>query len=115
MNKAYIENTIKFYNECIKAGLDIIELYDDDDCLGVPYPDVSGFEDTPEGFLGLFQNYLEGIIEQDPHNDNIKMYQHVLNHFDEVGVEDINEGTEDEPMFIPVIEDNSTAHYMDGQ
>lgn len=43
------------------------------------------------------------------------MYQHVLNHFDEVGVEDINEGIEDEPMFIPVIEDNSTAHYMDGQ
>ena len=81
----------------------------------------SGFEDapedlnTPEGFLRLFQNYLEGIIEQDPHNDDIKMYQHVLNHFDEVGVEDINEGIEDEPMFIPVIEDNSTAHYMDGQ
>ena len=54
----------------------------------------NGFEDapedlnTPEGFLGLFQNYLEGIIEQDPHNDNIKMYQHVLNHFDEVGVEE---------------------------
>lgn len=42
MNKAYIENTIKFYNECIKAGLDIIKLYDDDDCLGVPYPDASG-------------------------------------------------------------------------
>lgn len=42
MNKAYIENTLKFYNECIKAGLDITELYDDDDCLGVPYPDASG-------------------------------------------------------------------------
>lgn len=41
MNKAYIENTLKFYNECIKAGLDITELYDDD-CLGVPYPDASG-------------------------------------------------------------------------
>ena len=42
MNKAYIENTIKFYNECIKAGLDITELYDDDDCLGIPYPDAIG-------------------------------------------------------------------------
>lgn len=81
----------------------------------------SGFEDapedinTPEGFLGLFQNYLEGIIEQDPGNDNIDMYQHVLDHFDEVGVEDINEGIDDEPMLIPVIEDKSTARYMDGQ
>ena len=52
----------------------------------------SGLEDTPEdintpeGFLGLFQNYLEGIIEQDPDNDNIEKYQHVLDHFDEVGV-----------------------------
>ena len=42
MNKAYIENTIKFYNECIKAGLDITELYDNDDCLGIPYPDAIG-------------------------------------------------------------------------
>lgn len=81
----------------------------------------SGFEDAPEdinnpeGFLGLFQNYLEGIVEQDPSNDNIEMYQHVLDHFDEVGVEDINEGIDDEPMLIPVIEDNSTARYMDGQ
>ena len=81
----------------------------------------SGFEDapedinTPEGFLGLFQNFLEGLIEQDPDNDNIEMYQHVLDNFDEVGVEDINEGIEDEPMFIPVIEDKSTARYMDGQ
>ena len=41
--------------------------------------------------------------------------QHVLDHFDEVDVENINEGIEDEPMYIPVIEDNSTARYMDGQ
>ena len=58
----------------------------------------SGFEDAPEdintseGFLGLFQNYLEGIIEQDPGNNNIKMYQHVLNHFDEVEAEEVEEG-----------------------
>lgn len=81
----------------------------------------SGREDEPEGyrtaegFLGLFQNFLEGLVEQDPDNDDIELYQHVLDHFDEVGVEDLNEGIEDEPMFIPVIEDNSTAQYLDGQ
>ena len=48
MNKTYIENTIKFYNECIKAGLDITELYDDDDRLGVPYPDAIGLATAME-------------------------------------------------------------------
>lgn len=48
MNKTYIENTIKFYNECIKAGLDITELYDDDDRLGVPYPDAIGLATVME-------------------------------------------------------------------
>lgn len=79
----------------------------------------SGFEDTPEGydtpegFRNCFKDWLE---KQDGDG-----YQHVLDHFDEVGVENINEGIEDdEPMFIPVIEDNSpqyytTAQYMDGQ
>ena len=81
----------------------------------------SGFEDEPEdyrtaeGYLGLFQNWLEGTVEQDPYNEYIDYYKHVLDHFDEVSVEDLNEGIEDEPMFIPVIEDNSTARYMEGQ
>ena len=48
MNKKYIENTIKFYNECIKAGLDITELYDDDDSLGVPYPEAIGLATAME-------------------------------------------------------------------
>lgn len=63
--------------------------------------------DTPEGFRNYFKRWLE---EQD--SDEC---QHVLDNFDEVSVENINEGIEDEPMFIPVIEDNSTARYMDGQ
>ena len=48
MTKTYIENTIKLYNECIKAGLDITELYDDDDRLGVPYPDAIGLATAME-------------------------------------------------------------------
>lgn len=76
----------------------------------------SGFEDapedinTPEGFRSYFKNWLE---KQDGDG-----YQHVLDNFDEVDVENINEGIEDEPMFIPVIEEPqyyTTAQYMDEQ
>ena len=73
----------------------------------------SGFEDapedinTPEGFRNYFKSWLE---EQDGDG-----YQHVLDHFDEVDVENINEGIEDEPMFIPVIEDDSTQYYTTAQ
>ena len=84
----------------------------------------SGFEDEPEGyrtaegFLNCFKEWLEAFVDGDNDDEWHKEYedaQHVLDHFDEVSVENINEGIEDEPMFIPVIEDNSTARYMDGQ
>lgn len=68
---------------------------------------------TAEGFLDCFKEWLDDMsMEDDEFSDD---FDHVLDHFDEVGVEDINEGIEDEPMFIPVIEDDSTARYMDGQ
>lgn len=73
----------------------------------------SGFEDAPEGYDTPegFRNYFKRWLEEQDSDE----CQHVLDNFDEVDVENINEGIEDEPMFIPVIEDNSTAQYMDGQ
>lgn len=77
----------------------------------------SGYVDEPEdyrtadGYLGLFQNWLEGIVEQDPDNEDIAYYEHVLDNFDEVEVEEIEDG-----VFIPVINDSeSTGQYMEGQ
>ena len=73
----------------------------------------SGFEDAPEGYYTPegFRNYFKSWLEEQDSDE----CQHVLDNFDEVSVENINEGIEDEPMFIPVIEDDSTAQYMDGQ
>ena len=79
----------------------------------------SGFEDEPEGyrtaegFLNCFKEWLEAFVDGDNDDEWNKEYedaQHVLDHFDEVDVEELEEG-----MFIPVIEDNSTAQYMNGQ
>ena len=74
----------------------------------------SDFEDVPEGFNTAegFLNYFEEWLEENIDNEeNGNDFEHVLDNFDEVEAEEIEEG-----VFIPVIDDSeSTAHYMDGQ
>lgn len=76
----------------------------------------SGYEDAPEGFDNSqgFLNYFKKWLQQrttaaDSNNQEKEDTKHILNHFNEVEVEEI-----DDDVYIPVIRDsNSTVCYME--
>lgn len=73
------------------------------------FGDVPEGYDTVEGYLNCFKEWLEDMSVNDEECGD--EFDHVLDHFDEVEAEEIEDG-----MFIPVVDfSNSTGHYMERQ